>query len=102
MPLVPETVPTAQTLFEAIAATPVSLSVPALEVIVQCVPFQCSINGWKPLLPEALPTAQMSVAEMAEIADRPLLSDATLGLGTMLHMVPFQCSMSVSALFEAS
>src|SRR6266567_4020958 len=41
------------------------------------------------------PTVQMLFAETATTSYRALRCDPTFGLGTMLHRVPFQCSISV-------
>ena len=94
--------PTATTVPSLRAVTPNSEleAVPAsgLLMIVQLVPFQCSISVAAP--PVDLlnaPTAQMSLAEMAAIPLREL-SKPGLGVGfgleTMLQLVPSQCSIA--------
>src|SRR5262245_12518670 len=65
-----------------------------------CVPFQCRINvSPVPPQPEGAetgpePKAQMSLAEDAERLVRLAGTSAGTGVGTTLHCVPFQCSMS--------
>src|SRR5688572_16308421 len=93
--------PTAQTSFAELAATPYGAFSPAvpglgLGTIVQLVPFQCRIKVvWSgpPLV--ALPTAQTFEEEMASTPLRMLIRFPVLGLGTMLQLVPFQCSINV-------
>src|SRR5438105_2202968 len=61
-------------------------------------PFQCSVSvrGWpEPALKP--PMAHISPEDSAEIDQSPLGSPAGLGLGTMLHCVPSQCSTRVSS-----
>src|SRR5947207_2578337 len=59
----------------------------------QVPPFQCIVSVW--LKSARLPTAQMSFGDEAARACRRLFVPATLGLDTMLHDVPFQCSIRV-------
>src|SRR6266516_2178446 len=60
-------------------------------------PFQCSINGKPPLvLVKKTPTVQMLRVETSSTPLRELFVEpGALGLGTMLHLVPFQCSIRV-------
>src|SRR5438105_3914447 len=59
--------------------------------MVDTLPSQCSVSVWS----VAMPTAQMSVEEIAAIACKRLSRPGTLGLGTMVHALPSQCSTSV-------
>src|SRR2546423_1872954 len=49
------------------------------------------------LKPLELPTAQMLLAETTTTSTRLTIPDPGLGLLTMLHFEPFQCSISVCA-----
>src|SRR6185437_13535467 len=49
-----------------------------------------------PWITVVVPTAQMSVAETAEILDSTAFATlAAAGVGTMVHAVPFQCAARV-------
>src|SRR6266568_2004022 len=92
--------PTAQTSVEETAVTPNRKLLPLLPfglvTTLQLEPFQCSISvlgiSWALL---NHPTAQTSFVAMAVTPRRPLWNALGLGLATMLHCVPFQCSISV-------
>src|SRR5262245_44658516 len=101
--------PTAQMSLAEIAAIPVSVLWPCglgLGTIVQAEPFQCSTRV---LLGAPLPLATSIEYPTAQALDGPiavtLLSRSrtvrpgrcggTLGLGTIVHVLPFQCSTSV-------
>src|SRR5438046_1158077 len=49
-----------------------------------------------------MPTAQMSFADTAATALREWLDGPALGLGTILHCVPSQCSINVRLSYEPS
>src|SRR5258707_774023 len=85
-----------------VMATPLStLDPPALgrEATLQLVPSQCSISVCA--IPEPVrakvPTAHTSVAETAATPRRTLPIPA-VGLATILHFLPFQCSISACPL----
>ena len=60
------------------------------------VPFQWSVSVWVVLLASwNWPTAHTSFAETAVMAFSRLLPVPLLGLGTMVQLLPFQCSMNV-------
>src|SRR5215469_5874406 len=61
-------------------------------------PFQCSTRVLALIWPvEKFPTAQMSRADRALTPDRKVCPNwPGLGLGTIVHFVPFQCSTSVT------
>ncbi len=61
---------------------------------VQACPFQ-RIASVRPNDTESLPTAHTGPPAAAAAPNRKLSPDPTLGLGTMLHLEPFQCSVSV-------
>src|SRR5437588_3442230 len=64
--------------------------------ILHCVPFQCSISGADPATPLLMePTAQILLAETTLTTRRASASDALVGLATIFHFVPSQCSTSV-------
>src|SRR4051812_41237321 len=95
-------VPTAQTSFADIATTPRSslLNVPGLGLCTSLheIPFQCRIID-KVRLPEGpflYPTAQASLAEIAATLDNWFSLSPPFGLGTMVQLLPSQCSVRVS------
>src|SRR5271166_2196055 len=63
----------------------------------QLVPLKCSIR----LVPPAAPTAQTSPSGVAVTAFN-VPAAATLGVGTIFHFVPSQCSMSGPVLFPTA
>src|SRR5260370_12422504 len=67
-----------------------------LETILHRMPFQCSISV-SSVTESADPTAQTSLAELTVIALScdGLSAGPGFGLATILHRVPFQCSISV-------
>ena len=74
-----------------------------LGTILQVLPFQCSTSVRPctvvPTSTEALPTAQMSLGDRAEIPLSWLLAaPAGVGTGTTDQTVPFQCSTSAAPL----
>src|SRR5262249_44039588 len=91
--------PTAHRSVGEMTATPFSpLSVPGLGLAttLQLVPFQCSASVCPvPVVLRNRPTAHTSLAETAAAAARLLNPVLALGLGTVLQLVPFQCSISV-------
>src|SRR5260221_352293 len=65
-----------------------------------CVPSQCSTSGLRasPFGPDRWPTAQTLLLDEPPTADRPLFPVRLLnplGVGTIVHFEPFQCSASV-------
>src|SRR5712692_2933095 len=67
-----------------------------LEMTLHLEPSQCSISVFAGLvLLSESPTAQISWEEIATTPVRSLRNDPTLGLETILHLMPFQCSISV-------
>src|ERR1700726_1313661 len=66
-------------------------------MMLQREPFQCSISVWyvPVLVFRYSPTAQILVAEMAVTLLRALWPEPLLGLAMLLHLKPFQCSISV-------
>src|SRR2546421_10110642 len=92
-------VPTTQIFLAEIAATlsrdelgPLAGGV----TILHCVPFQCSISGSAPDTPPSMdPTAQILFAETTLIPRRVSASSALVGLATIFHFVPSQCSTNV-------
>ena len=108
VPVSPENIPTARTVLEyGTRPTPDSvLSGPGLGLatMLHRMPFQCSISVCPVcsmpyldpgLLLEDPPTAQMLLGEMAVTPLKRLSVDPGLGLATILHRMPFQCSISV-------
>src|SRR5262249_41345593 len=94
--------PTAHTSVPETAVTPFSslFCVPGLGLgtTLHVRPFQCSVRvcaGPNPATVK-LPTAQTSLLETAATPSRMLSAPPGLGLGTTLHLWPFQCSASVS------
>src|SRR5688572_21488800 len=94
--------PTAQPSFAELASTAYSALSPAvpglgLGTICQLVPSQRRVNVvWSRALPlEVLPTAHAFDGEMATTPLSTLSRLSGFGLGTMLQLLPFQCSMSV-------
>src|SRR4029453_10422778 len=89
--------PTAQTSFDAIAATPNKMLSPmpfGLGTMLQLAPFQWMVRvfpSWNDR-----PTAQTSFEAMASTAKRR--SSLKIGLGTMLQAAPFQCRVRVKSL----
>jgi hypothetical protein len=76
------------------ADTPVGFAVVS---IVQAVPFHLSARVVAVPLAELLPTAVQAVAAVHETRRRRLVwAPAGLGVGTMVHAVPFQVSASVA------
>src|SRR5262249_38826538 len=65
----------------------------------QVVPFQRSTRGDPPPPPESPPTAQALRADDAATANRPVpsLPSGLFGLGTRVHVLPFQCRITVTA-----
>src|ERR1041385_9245606 len=92
--------PTAQTSFAATPSTAfktLPLYVPGLGLgmMLQLVPFQCSVNVCKgiELGSAPWPTAQMSLAEIAATPfSSTYVSVPGFGLGITLQRLPFQCS----------
>src|SRR5437870_4369839 len=67
-----------------------------LVMMLQLVPFQCSISVWLVRLRWGeYPTAEMSLAVTAIAPASSLSPDPRFGLVMMLQLVPFQCSISV-------
>src|SRR5207244_11804167 len=86
--------PTAQTASSAEAGTPyrgLPEGRPVTGTIDQLVPSQCSASAWYPL---PNPTAQASVGERAATS-RSMFQSPVLGVLTILHAVPSQCSANV-------
>src|SRR4051812_13227257 len=81
-----------------------TIPAPRLEdgTTLQIVPFHCSIRGcelgWLDV--DLLPAAQTSFADRAVTASNRLLP-WTSGLGTTLHLLPFQWSIRVVKRFRA-
>src|ERR1700686_2102739 len=90
---------TAQTLLVARAVTPKRGVSPGLETIVQLLPFQCAMRVKRPMAlgSSKKPTAHTLVEERANTPSSSTLANCAggFGLGTMLHLVPFQCSIKV-------
>src|SRR6266567_1186466 len=83
---------TATTSYRALRCDPTF----GLGTMLHRVPFQCSIRvRCMLLLLVEVPTVQPSPVETVVTLLRKLSCDPTFGLGTMLHRVPFQCSISV-------
>ena len=93
--------PTAQTVpAPGVADTEFStLGLPAsgLATVVHAVPFQLSVRVCASVVPVGwvTPTAHTSLAALDVVTLVRLSPAPGEGLGTMLHAVPFQCSMSV-------
>jgi hypothetical protein len=91
--------PTAQVPYRE-AATPKSGPKPGLRVCCHFLPFQCSVRVCCTLGRSRAvysPTAQMLMGEMAAAPYRAFKPEPGSGLGTRLHLVPFQCKMRVRA-----
>src|SRR5258708_15538522 len=88
-------------LAETAATVPSRLPLDAtlgLGTMLHWVPSQCSMRVRDTLLLaslEELPTAQASPDEIATTPLSWFDTNFVLGLGTILQLVPFQCSMSV-------
>src|SRR5262249_50542412 len=100
-PCVPNANPPIQIRREGSVSTVSAASPPfsmGAEFTFHCLPSQCSTSAGPPASPHEVtvhPTAQMSVDEMAlRSSNMELMS---LGLPTMFHSVPFQCSISALA-----
>src|SRR3954466_1796294 len=92
--------PTAHTSLEDSATTPFTMLsfvvALGLGMILHCCPSQCSTSVVSPSSPQQkCPAVHISDAERAEMSQRSLKPSPTFGLGTMLHWVPSQCSISV-------
>src|SRR5207249_5514126 len=90
--------PTAQMSLAETAVTPESSLSPdprfGLVMMLQLVPFQCSISvWWVPLRLGEYPTAQMSLAETAVTPESSLSPDPRFGLVMMQQLLPFQWSI---------
>src|SRR5712692_7231686 len=90
---------TAQTLFADRAVTPNSSFTSGLETTDQLAPSQCSISerrGLKVPPSPARPTAQTSLPATPDMEWRSFSWLSGLGLGTILQLMPSQCSIRVN------
>src|SRR5436309_6335617 len=96
---VPGRVPTVQMSLLATTATPYRTPGWLSGTTLQLLPSQCSVSVWSLGAGYNMPTAQTSLLAppTATTPHSSLSAEPGLGLGTMFHCVPSQCSVRVNS-----